>query len=67
MMKLWEEYEKNVGVVGVAGDYPEANLGRKVPIRDEFDDPNGWIKFMARPDQRRCLRISSMSCARPDR
>ncbi|KAF4470504.1 Alkaline phosphatase [Fusarium albosuccineum] len=46
MMKLWEEYKKDVGVIGVAGEYPEAILGRSVPIKDEFDDPYGWIKFM---------------------
>lgn len=51
MMKLWEEYKKDVGVVGVAGEYPTVMLGHKAPIRDEFDDPYGWIKFMGRPDR----------------
>ncbi|RTE84048.1 hypothetical protein BHE90_001438 [Fusarium euwallaceae] len=51
MMKLWEEYKKDVGVIGVAGEYPEAILGRTVPIKDEFDDPYGWIKFMGKPDR----------------
>ena len=51
MMKLWEEYKREVGVIGVAGEYPEAILGRTVPIRDEFDDPYGWVKFMGRPER----------------
>ncbi|CAM1500618.1 Fc.00g097800.m01.CDS01 [Cosmosporella sp. VM-42] len=51
MLKLWGEYKKDVGVIGVVGGYPEAILGTKVPVRDEFDDPYGWIKFMGRPDR----------------
>ncbi|PKS12422.1 hypothetical protein jhhlp_000628 [Lomentospora prolificans] len=65
MIKLWEEYEKNVGVGGVAGDYPEANLGRKVPIRDEFDDPNGWIKFIVEKQGAQLEMDSAADSQRP--
>ena len=51
MMALWEQYKKEVGVIGVAGEYPTVMLGHHVPIRDEFDDPYGWIKFMGRPER----------------
>ncbi|KAL1878121.1 hypothetical protein VTK73DRAFT_8001 [Phialemonium thermophilum] len=51
MLKLWEEYKKDVGSVGVAGEYPTVMLGHRVPIKDEFDDPYGWIKFMGRPER----------------
>ncbi|OTA61842.1 alkaline phosphatase-like protein [Hypoxylon sp. EC38] len=51
MIKLWEEYKKDVGVVGVAGEYPIAIQGQKPPTYDEFDDPYGWIKFMGRPER----------------
>ena len=47
----WEKYKEEVGVVGVAGEYPDAILGHKAPIWDEFDDPYGWIRLMGRPDR----------------
>ncbi|KAI1410537.1 alkaline phosphatase-like protein [Hypoxylon sp. FL1857] len=51
MMRLWEEYKKDVGVIGVAGEYPTAIQGEKPPTHDEFEDPYGWIKFMGRPER----------------
>jgi arylsulfatase A-like enzyme len=51
MMKLWEEYKKEVGVIGVAGEYPPVMLGHEAPIKDEFNDPYGWIKLMGRPER----------------
>lgn len=50
-MKLWEEFKSEVGVVGVAGEYPDVMLGDGVPIRDEFKDPYGWVKFIGRPER----------------
>lgn len=51
MMKLWEEYKAEVGSIGVASEFPPVMLGHGVPIRDEFNDPYGWVKFMGRPER----------------
>ncbi|OJJ45206.1 hypothetical protein ASPZODRAFT_143854 [Penicilliopsis zonata CBS 506.65] len=39
MMEPWEAYKREVGVVGVAGEFSPVILGHKVRIRDEFGDP----------------------------
>ncbi|RDW59106.1 alkaline phosphatase-like protein [Coleophoma crateriformis] len=52
MLGLWDEYKKDVGVVGVAGDYPAAVQGDpKTTLVDEFEDPYCWIKYIGRPEQ----------------
>jgi arylsulfatase len=48
MMAHWEEYKKDVGVVGVANELEPMVWGAQAG--DEFQDPYGWIKFMGRPD-----------------
>jgi arylsulfatase A-like enzyme len=48
MMAHWEEYKKDVGVVGVANELEPVVWGAQAG--DEFQDPYGWIKFMGRPD-----------------
>lgn len=51
MLALWEDYKQEVGVVGLAGEYQSAVQGDpKTSIRDEFEDPYSWIKYIGRPD-----------------
>lgn len=49
MLKLWDEYKAEVGVVGVAGEYPNPIQG-KGSVFDEMDDPYAWIKYIGRPE-----------------
>lgn len=50
LLKLWEEYAADVGVVGLAGDFKTVRQG-VTGFRDEFNDPYGWIKFIGRPER----------------
>ncbi|KAL1593142.1 hypothetical protein SLS60_010749 [Paraconiothyrium brasiliense] len=51
LLKLWNEYKEEVGVVGVAGEYPTAVQGDpKTSLIDEFEDPYCWIKYIGRPE-----------------
>lgn len=43
MLALWDEYKKDVGVVGLAGEFQ-----RGVPPVDEFEDVGKWIRFMGK-------------------
>jgi arylsulfatase len=50
MLALWEDYRKEVGVVGLAGEYPRAIQGaQQVTLQDEMEDPYAWIKYIGRP------------------
>lgn len=49
MLGLWEVYKKDVGVVGVAGEYPAIIQGQG-SVFDEMDDPYAWIKYIGRPE-----------------
>ena len=49
MLALWDEYKADVGVVGVAGEYPAATQGAGSVI-DEMEDPYVWIKYIGRPE-----------------
>lgn len=50
MLALWDEYKKEVGVVGLAGEYPRAIQGaQKTTIEDEMSDPYAWVKYIGRP------------------
>ncbi|KAL6874321.1 alkaline phosphatase-like protein [Trichoderma longibrachiatum] len=50
MLALWEEYRKEVGVVGLAGEYPRAVQGaQKTTLKDEMEDPYAWIKYIGKP------------------
>lgn len=49
MLSLWEEYKKDVGVVGVAGEY-EASVQGSGSVFDEMEDPYAWIKYIGRPE-----------------
>jgi arylsulfatase len=50
LLQLWGEYKDEVGVVGVAGEYPTAVQGDpKTTVVDEFEDPYCWIKYIGRP------------------
>lgn len=52
MLQLWEEYRKEVGVVGLAGEYEQVIQGSKgTSLQDEFEDPYAWIKYIGRPDK----------------
>ena len=52
MLELWEQYKKEVGVVGLAGEYQQVIQGNKeTSIKDEFDDPYAWIKYIGRPER----------------
>ncbi|OAL42990.1 alkaline phosphatase-like protein [Pyrenochaeta sp. DS3sAY3a] len=51
LLRLWNEYKEEVGVVGVAGEYPTAIQGDpKTTLIDEFEDPYCWIKYIGRPE-----------------
>lgn len=43
MLALWEEYKREVGVVGVAGEYDKPSAAT-----DEFDDIGKWIRFIGK-------------------
>lgn len=49
MLALWDEYKSDVGVVGVAGEYPTPIQGQG-SVFDEMDDPYAWIKYIGKPD-----------------
>jgi arylsulfatase len=48
LLALWEDYKKDVGVVGVAGEY-EAGVQGNGSVIDEMEDPFAWIKYIGRP------------------
>ncbi len=49
MLEKWEIYKKDVGVVGLVGEYPTVTPGKKLDIlQDQFDDPYAWIKYIGR-------------------
>ncbi|WKT50687.1 Sulfatase, N-terminal [Fusarium oxysporum f. sp. vasinfectum] len=53
MLKLWEEYKNEVGVVGLAGEFPgmAGKQGAQQDIiKDEMEDPYSWIKYIKRPE-----------------
>lgn len=51
MLELWEEYKKDVGVVGVAGEYEAGVQGdAATTLVDELEDPYAWIKYIGRPE-----------------
>ncbi|KAH7165274.1 alkaline-phosphatase-like protein, partial [Dactylonectria macrodidyma] len=49
MLGLWEEYKKDVGVVGLAGELSTQPQGL-LNVFDEMDDPYAWIKYIGRPE-----------------
>lgn len=50
MLELWEVYKKDVGVVGLAGEYQNvSNVDSNAPV-DEFEDTGRWIRFMGKGD-----------------
>lgn len=52
MLQLWDDYRKEVGVVGLAGEYERVIQGNKeTSLKDEFEDPYAWIKYIGRPDK----------------
>lgn len=52
MLHCWEEYKKEVGVIGLAGEFPMAVQGdANTYAKDEFEDPYAWIKYIGRPDK----------------
>jgi arylsulfatase len=53
MLKLWEEYKVEVGVVGLAGEFPGLagkQGAQQDTINDEMEDPYSWIKYIKRPE-----------------
>ncbi|KAH7145501.1 alkaline-phosphatase-like protein [Dactylonectria estremocensis] len=50
MLGLWEEYKKDVGVVGLAGELSTHPQGGLLNVFDEMDDPYAWIKYIGRPE-----------------
>ncbi|KAH8807309.1 alkaline-phosphatase-like protein [Xylogone sp. PMI_703] len=51
LLQLWEEYKKDVGVVGLREEYEEKNASNNGPSEDDiFSDPYGWIKYIKRPE-----------------
>lgn len=52
MLKLWEAYKDQVGVVGVAGNFSQS------PPVDEFEDTGKWIRYMGRKDVPACVETN---------
>ncbi|KAF5264668.1 hypothetical protein FOXYS1_4547 [Fusarium oxysporum] len=53
MLKLWEEYKNEVGVVGLAGEFPGMTGkqgAQQDTIQDEMEDPYSWVKYIKRPE-----------------
>ncbi|RTE74412.1 hypothetical protein BHE90_011147 [Fusarium euwallaceae] len=50
LLALWEEYRRDVGVVGLGGEFKRAKPGDP-PVIDEFNDPYGWIKYIGKPER----------------
>lgn len=53
MLRLWEEYKAEVGVVGLAGEFPgmaSRQGAQKDTVQDEMEDPYSWIKYIKRPE-----------------
>lgn len=51
MLKLWDEYKNDVGVVGLAGEYENGIQGNaKTSLVDEMEDPYAWIKYIGRSE-----------------
>ncbi|KAF4452186.1 Arylsulfatase [Fusarium austroafricanum] len=54
MLNLWEEYKAEVGVVGLAGEFPSMAMRQgapqDTPVKDGMEDPYAWIKYIKRPD-----------------
>ncbi len=52
LLACWEAYRKDVGVVGLAGEFPQVVQGsQKTTLEDEFSDPYAWIKYIGRPER----------------
>jgi arylsulfatase len=50
LLRLWEDYRRDVGVVGLAGEFDRAVQGaQQTTLQDEMDDPYAWIKYIGRP------------------
>ena len=50
LMAHWEKYKRDVGSVGVAGEFPAAVQGQRAAEDDEFSDPYSWIRYIGRPE-----------------
>lgn len=50
LLACWDEYKKEVGVVGLAGEFKRPTPGDPSFAVDEFADPLGWIKYIGRPE-----------------
>ena len=48
LLRLWSVYVKEVGVVGLAGEYKNEHLIEGA--EDEFEDTGRWIKFIGKKD-----------------
>ncbi|KAL1872896.1 hypothetical protein Plec18167_006546 [Paecilomyces lecythidis] len=52
LLKCWDAYREEVGVVGLAGEYPPVIQGDTgTSLRDEFNDPYAWIKYIGRTEK----------------
>ncbi|KAM5347421.1 hypothetical protein ACJ41O_010426 [Fusarium nematophilum] len=50
LLALWEEYRRDVGVVGLGGEFKRGKPGDP-SVMDEFNDPYGWIKYIGKPEK----------------
>lgn len=51
LLALWKEYQKDVGVVGLRGEYGD---GSDNPLKDRFEDTGEWTRFIGKqsiPDE----------------
>lgn len=49
MLGLWEVYKREVGVVGLRGEYA-VDAGRENDLRDQFEDVPQWTRFLGRSE-----------------
>jgi arylsulfatase len=50
LMAHWQKYKKDVGSIGVAGEFPASVQGQRAAEDDEFSDPYSWIRYIGRPE-----------------
>jgi arylsulfatase A-like enzyme len=50
LLRLWDIYKDEVGVVGLAGELNIGHKPRDVTITDEFEDTGRWIRFIGKKE-----------------
>ena len=64
LLVLWKQYQEDVGVVGLRGEYGD---GSDNPLKDAFEDTGDWTRFIGKPSIPDEIRIESGLVAVPQR